>query len=734
MGDIDGGHLVTKVRLKHILSSQQHVERLNDAVKTIHEIGTNGLVFGKLLYLEALDEALDGNKGEFDAKVAKHLADSFPMDADQVEEWLDTVSSSAEKRQGRPYGEDRKQRQERLHAAYDDYAFRGLLPANKLRSTNLSIPKGFLAQQLAVNYATNVHCHYDKYVRRFVTVSLTQMAREEAGLTDKKTPLPRAASQRLKTDIRAVCNDILQASPQLSCREVFHIWVELIRPEVMPPAPTGGAYSPHWRFISQKQHPEQWLPYMVWINQKLEVADAKLYSPLLQRTSFMSSHMRIDTTGLIDLLIDGHDDASLLKASLEKMDMPLSPTGPSSATTKYNLPGLDTKPAKKGTSKVSKALFYNSLSKILDPKLLPLLNADPTFQTASFKSAIWRCMTKLGSNKHTGIEYKGLIFNNVIDTDGHSVSLHYVARSLFGKTTYNGGFKEIKASQRQQQANDKAKGATYVTDLSAEEREAILKGEQGTILGGDPGKGNLLTVTDGKKVVKYSYAQRRSESGAKEHAMDHRRRLDVKLDEHPGAKTAGELLQTIGAVPGQPNVRRSAKSCLLLHYSQYLRTRNAIANKLYAFYRLTVFRADRFDAWVGRRASEDRFASQIKNTFGKEAVIMYGNWGRSPNLKHQPPSPGIGLRRKLCSYFKVYLVHEAYTSSVCPTCDHGVTKPRMDAKGKEVHHLLKCVSHTCFCPWWNRDVLGALNILRTGKHALRTGTWHPTFAHAPAAA
>lgn len=731
MDDNGGGHLVIKVRLKHLISDTHQVARLDDAVNIIHEMGTRGSVFGKLMYLETLERELEVNGGIFNAIVAERLAQSFPMDADQVEEWLDTVSSSAEKRQGRPYGEERKQRQARLHTAYTEFASRELIPVDKLRSTNLSIPKGFLAQQLAVNYSTNVHCHYDKYVRRFINVSLTAMARQDAGL-EEDAPLSRAARQLLKTDIRAVCNDILQASPQLSCREVFHAWVKMIRPEVMPPT-SPGAYSPHWRFLSQKTHPEQWLPYMVWINQKLEAAGAKLYSPLLQKTSFVPSHMRIDTNGMIDLLIDGHDDALLLKAGLETMDMPLSPTGPSSVV-KYKLPGLLTKPEKKGEPKVSKAQFYNSLTKILDPTLLPRLQDDPTLQAASFKTAIWRCMTKMGSNKHAGLEYKGLVFNNVIDTDGHSVSLHYVARSLYGKTVYNGGFKEIKASQRQQQADDKAKGATYVTALSAEERQAILDGQQGAILGGDPGKGNLLTITDGEKVVKYSYAQRRSESGAKEHARRHQQLLDARPAQHPGSRTARELLQSIGSVHDNPDARMSSKSCVLLHYSHYLRTRNTVAGDLSTFYRRTVFRGDRFDAWVGRRASEDRLASRIKNTFGEEATILYGDWGRSPNLKHQPPSPGIGLRRRLCSYFKVYLVHEAYTSSVCPTCNNGVIKPRRDANGNDVHHLLKCVSQTCSCPWWNRDVLGALNILRTGKHALRTGTWHPTFNHAPAAA
>jgi hypothetical protein len=169
-------------------------------------------------------------------------------------------------------------------------------------------------------------------------------------------------------------------------------------------------------------------------------------------------------------------------------------------------------------------------------------------------------------------------------------------------------------------------------------------------------------------------------------------------------------------------------------YEHYLRTRAAVSAELTTFFRRPLFRAQRYDAYVGRRASVDRFASRIKTAFGAVGAILYGDWGRSPNLRHQPPSPGVGLRRSLCSHFKVFLVHEAYTSSVCPRChSQGLTKPRSDGGGAEVHHLLKCPNDRCSCRWWNRDVLGALNILECGEHALRTGLWHPVFAAAAAA-
>ncbi len=159
-----------------------------------------------------------------------------------------------------------------------------------------------------------------------------------------------------------------------------------------------------------------------------------------------------------------------------------------------------------------------------------------------------------------------------------------------------------------------------------------------------------------------------------------------------------------------------------------------MADELSTFYHRRTFRQARYDAYVGRRTSEDRFFSKAKALFGHNAVIFYGDWGRMPNLPHQPPSPGVGFRRRMCSHFRVLLVHEPYTSSVCPRCGtHGMLKPRLDRRGKEIHHLLRCPNQSCSCHWWNRDALGGLNILKTGVHALKTGAWHPAFSAAAAA-
>ena len=729
----DGGHRVHKVRLKHLVSDVDCVERIQYAVETIHDISCSALSLGKLLYLSELDAAVEGNGGAFDASVATRMAKAFRVDAEQIEDWMNTVSGSLEGHVGRPYGADKAVRMAMLHAFYDAQAARGFLPSVKPSSTNLSYPKGHAASQLATNYGTNVHVNFDKYVRRFVDGQLRTAAKAALGLSHLRR-LPREARREVMMDVRAVSRDLLEAPPTPTCREGLRSWLERSRPYLVPPRPASAA-DRHWRFSSQERQPHRWLPYMVWINRLLEDNGDKLLSPLPQKTGFVPGHIRIDTAGLIDMLVPGADRTSLLKAELEGMDMPAL-EGDVGPPVKYDLPGLHAagkkKPVEGTEPKTSKTRLFADLAVLVSAKLVPRVKRDPVGHAAAFKTATWRCLTKLGANKHVPTVYhSGMVFSNVIDTDGVSVSVHYTSASLFGLTRFNGGFKKLKESQRAQVRSEKAKGAVYITDLSEDDRQALLH-DDGKKVSADPGKGCIVCLTDGSgEVISYTSAQRRVESRAAAHAKKQQRMLDARPE---GERTPRSLLSSIGRIQAAGIVSWSSKSTIPERYEHYLRTRLAVADELNTFYRRRTFRQMRYDAFVGRRASEDRFFSKAKKAFGDDAIILYGDWGRNPNLRHQPPSPGVAFRRRMCSHFRVLLVHEPYTSSVCPRCGtRGVAKPRLDRNGEEIHHLLRCENQCCPCPWWNRDVLGSLNIHTTGVHALRTGSWHPMFTMASGA-
>jgi hypothetical protein len=189
--------------------------------------------------------------------------------------------------------------------------------------------------------------------------------------------------------------------------------------------------------------------------------------------------------------------------------------------------------------------------------------------------------------------------------------------------------------------------------------------------------------------------------------------------------------------------RLTPKTVDLTRLQDYVAFREASRSVFEATYQMPVFRAMRFTSWTKRSASVEAFAERILEKFGtrrpndkkepvnKQVVILYGDWGRQPNLRHQAPSPGIGLRRALHGYqgkrsgqqIITITVRERSTSSFDP--DTG--NPVSEARG--VHALLRedPIPGRPRGIYWNRDVLGALNILRKGRHLLQSWKPHPLF-------
>jgi hypothetical protein len=753
--DEDGpvvGHLVRKVRLKHLLSDAA-IRRVEDGVQRMNIIVETAYFFGKLCYLEELDRQLQQHGGAFSADVAIVMAHHFPLSKDQCTDWLDTVAGDVEGRRGRPCSDEKKARMQALQAQYAAHAEAGRLPAVKTPCTNLSYAKTAEADKMAKCFKTNVHMHYDKYAYRYAVsafLAIRQAEQADAITAQQKGEATRHAK-------RAV-NHVLRAQdPIVDCPQLYHDWLITHAPVLRPPAPATAVE--HWRFYDQKAHHESWMPYMVMLNRRLEGLDAKLYNPFPLRTSFIPGHIQMDTQCLWDLTVNGNDELTAVLDKMQRTSMapgiPSTSGGCSSAASSsqgpplYKLPGWTIAANDRKVvipPKVQKGNAMAALVDIVAPELVERVMADPVHAAAHYRTSLWRCLTKLGSSENVAAtclhrdeqgQQQMMVFNNVIDTDGVSVSIHYVKPELYGQTRFNGGFKVRKTSQKQQKQAAKCAGSSYITALDEEQRLALLgSGRQFAFV--DPGKKAIVVARQGRKTVTYTSRQRCAESGQTKHRLELQRRLrTVGEGQHHSYK---DIQARIGIIQEDPEHRRSHSSCVTSRFGEYLQTRRAVSDVLRAFYQTSVFRRQRYDAYCGRRSSEDKLIWRLKKAFGEKVVLIYGDWGRNPNLRHQPPSPGIGLRRRLASQFTVLLAHEAYTSSICPACgDRHLTHPRQrmlrsrktgQMEACDIWHLKKCGNPMCNHPWWNRDILGTLNIERTGMHAMRTGAWHPAFVAA----
>ena len=125
------------------------------------------------------------------------------------------------------------------------------------------------------------------------------------------------------------------------------------------------------------------------------------------------------------------------------------------------------------------------------------------------------------------------------------------------------------------------------------------------------------------------------------------------------------------------------------------------------------------------RRSEDRFLNRIKSTFGANAVIAYGDWSRSSQMRHFVPTKGTGLRKSIAKHFPIVMVNEFRTSKLCCNCfkelDYLQVKNRVGNDNQQRQQVYRCrVCPECTYKgtenspknrrFVNRDLNAALNI------------------------
>ena len=188
----------------------------------------------------------------------------------------------------------------------------------------------------------------------------------------------------------------------------------------------------------------------------------------------------------------------------------------------------------------------------------------------------------------------------------------------------------------------------------------------------DPGKGDIIRLTDGARTLRYTKARRDRECRFLQHQektldkKQHRCCFDLEI---PIGDTILKA-PTIEEIETMFLTTFNTKSCSRDRFVAYLEGRRLVAHhfraepgpgfagNLAAFYRGAYFRSRKYSSYLAKKASEDKLVDRIRNTFGKSQssqtssivnkaiVIFWGNWGQQPNsLRNNPSTPGIGLRR-----------------------------------------------------------------------------------------
>jgi hypothetical protein len=294
---------------------------------------------------------------------------------------------------------------------------------------------------------------------------------------------------------------------------------------------------------------------------------------------------------------------------------------------------------------------------------------------------IWRnfldMKNKIFKNKH----YQ---FHNQIQTDGISCCLLFIRKDLKDKKWGS----RVPVLQEQD--------FHTIEDLSKEQLD-ILK--ERNIVGCDPGKHSLVYMMDKKgNKLEYTASQRKIESYGK-------RNQRILLQE----KKKHKIIEKETRLSIQ-----NSKSVNYDKFKMYLVEKGKLNKETIEFYKKEVWRKMKFRQYSYGKKSIDIFLNKIKEKFGENILIGYGNWCRSSQMKYTMPTLNKGLRKLIHKKYDTITINEFYTSQKCCEC-RKYLKHYKDKNGGEIYRLFTC-SNCVSCENKNvvfrtRDKNSAINIL-----------------------
>jgi len=284
---------------------------------------------------------------------------------------------------------------------------------------------------------------------------------------------------------------------------------------------------------------------------------------------------------------------------------------------------------------------------------------------------------KIFKNKH----YQ---FHNQIQTDGISCCLLFIRKDLKDKKWGA----RVPVLQEQDFYN--------IEDLSKEQLDTL---KDRNIVGCDPGKHSLVYMMDnnGNK-LQFTASQRKVESYGK-------RNERILLQE----KKRNNIIEKETILSFQ-----NSKSIDYEKFKVYLVEKDKLNKETIEFYKKDVWRKMKFRQYSYGKKSIDTFLNKIKETFGENILIGYGNWGRTTQMKNIMPTMNKGLRKLIHKKYDTITINEFYTSQKCCECRKDL-KHYKDKNGGEIYRLFTC-SNCVSCENKNivfrtRDKNSAINIL-----------------------
>jgi hypothetical protein len=227
----------------------------------------------------------------------------------------------------------------------------------------------------------------------------------------------------------------------------------------------------------------------------------------------------------------------------------------------------------------------------------------------------------------------------------------------------------------------------------------------------DPGKRDLLYMMDSNEHI-YVYSNKQ-------------RIFETKRIEYQNIINKYKIKNNINEIENELT-NYNSKECNIENFKKYIKKKNELVEILIEKYENVIFRKYKWYSYINRIRSEAKLLNTIEEKFGKNIIIIYGDWSIGRQMKNFISTPNIGLKRKIDNRFTVYSIDEYNTSKVCckneeEKCEN-IYLPDKEGKIKKIHAVLTYKMENGRYGCINRDFNSVNNMKKITEYWLKNGT------------
>ena len=570
---------------------------------------------------------------------------------------------------------------------YEEH-YKNLNYENKINSSYLSQIINSMATDILTNIENNIKMHFFKYVNRFVNSSFKKINNNllEKAKEGTKTQLRK----ELNKDVYEIKQDLINNT--LKSNEKYNNWINLHRNNIF-----------YKDFINSyefdiQNNPQRYLKSMIYMCEQIEKLETKSFQFFPLRTDIINKFIPVDTKSLIELFIKKDkakylDDVESYKEPVWSMLFDIN----------------------KDMFKQSNYIFdYKIYTDGYSVSIQMLLND----KVKDEKQKKQNMKNKKRENKEltkdmTEEEIKE--FKKKLEEDKKKQEQAYKLKLKEQKDKEKEAFKKL-SKDEQKKILDKRKEEIkeakilngtdflYLEDLNDNQFEDV---KNNNFLCCDPGK-NILMMMKDKNGKKYRYTNKKHAKLTKR--LKYQKLIQNYKNKNDISKVENEL------------TNYNSKTCNLEKFKEFIKNKNKINSMLFEKYNREIFRKYKWYGYLNRKHTETKMIKEIKRTFGKDAIIFYGDFGFKTNChKGNISTPNNRLKRLLGKQMKLYNLDEFRTSKLNHKTEEACENlylPDSKGKSRKLHSVLTYKMENKQIGCINRDENAVNNMIKIVNYYL----------------